>query len=94
MEYAASKDFHFAPPDVPLQQLAQETPIGGGGNGGPSPGGGGIEDLLSPAFVDTVTLTVHALCRIVSDKNPLLSIGALYRCLVSQALPAQACTRG
>ena len=61
MEYAASRDFQFAPPDVPLQQLTQEEDHGAGNNGGSSSaaGGGGIEDLLSPAFADTVIVTVR-----------------------------------
>ncbi len=60
MEYAASRDFQFAPPDVPLQQLTQEEHQGAGSNGGSGAvGGGGIEDLLSPAFADTVTVTVR-----------------------------------
>ena len=65
MEYAASKDFQFAPPEVPLQQVTQED-NGAGSNGGTSTGGYGIEDLLSPAFVDTVTVTVH--CLLVPGK--------------------------
>ena len=66
MEYAAAKDFQFAAPDVPLQQLAQDNGAGGGGNGGGGTAvgggssGGALEDLLSPAFVDTVTVTVQS----------------------------------
>ncbi len=66
MEYAASRDFQFAPPDVPLQQLTQEEDRhGAGSNGGSGAGGGGggIEDLLSPAFADTVTVTVWSPVR-------------------------------
>ena len=63
MEYAASKDFQFAPPEVPFQSVAAQDSNGGGSNGGAAGGGGrggggGIEDLLSPAFADTVTVTV------------------------------------
>ena len=94
MEYAASRDFQFAPPDVPLQQLTQEEAhqgAGANGGSGSTAGGGGIEDLLSPAFADTVTVTVRS--RKQNFMHSLLPsyVGAVLSC-GDYCLPARVST--